>query len=659
MKTDPTHMEPRQPSDSDEPDPKRVPNSIEEAGKLLEAANVAAGAVGALHVTFLTVMAYIAITIFSTTDEALFRESRVTLPLLNAQISISYFYVLAPWLVVGMHLYLVVKFDLLARKLQHLEMKVKDLVPQQRQDFRNRLINVHAYLIAEYGQKGFLEWLFKAVTLLNLAVLPLVLLLWSQFTFLPYHSDRITLLQQLAITAEVCPLLVLAHILARARGGDRRGLAASLRERVRDRLVALSVYMVGIVLSWFVLTIPGPRHPWEQQPWTLLPATWMESDRPLRRFLEWSFARKNIDLLDVVLTANSPDPEVVQALRLGDPGEKRKALDKVIGLSLQDRDLRYANLIGVVLPKADLRHAGRFQYVNLSWAKLQDASLDQANLTGADLVSAQLQGANLSDVRLLGANLSDAQLQGARLIKAQLQGADLRRAQLQGADLSEASLQGARLMGANLQGAYLAGVNLKGADLTKAKLQGADFFAASIGSARFEGADLTSAHLRSINREPMTIDERRALGQQLSQVMSREVAERIMDEALPPVGRDDTLDKAAPGLWLCEDNRLSSDAKRCGTRPEHKVDFVQQRTEFLTWLACSDPFIGEGIISRAISQADPDGEGDELARFLLENIHRPGCTSREQLSGSTRSRLNEILFRLGLLQVSREQPRLD
>ena len=79
---------------------------------------------------------------------------------------------------------------------------------------------------------------------------------------------------------------------------------------------------------------------------------------------------------------------------------------------------------------------------------------------GADLSHAQLQGANLDQARLQGAQLGSANLQGASLQGANLQGADLRDAQLQGADLYQAELQGADLRQARLEGADLRGTRI-------------------------------------------------------------------------------------------------------------------------------------------------------------------------------------------------------
>ena len=97
---------------------------------------------------------------------------------------------------------------------------------------------------------------------------------------------------------------------------------------------------------------------------------------------------------------------------------KHKLTNEVLltieGDSLQNADLRVANLQGANLRVADLRVA------NLQGANLQGANLQGANLQGADLQWANLQGANLQGANLRVADLRVANLQGANLRVADL-----------------------------------------------------------------------------------------------------------------------------------------------------------------------------------------------------------------------------------------------
>ena len=184
-------------------------------------------------------------------------------------------------------------------------------------------------------------------------------------------------------------------------------------------------------------------------------------------------------------------------------------------LSLQRRDLRYANLHNAILcgvdlsvdlsdanlsmarlHGADLRNT-KLQGTDLREIKLQGADLGKVELQSADLGKAELQAANLRSAKLQGADLRSAKLQGANLHRAELQGADLRKAELQDADLGSAELQGANLRKAELQGADLSRAELQDANLGLAKLQGADLHRAELQGADLRFAELQGANLRS------------------------------------------------------------------------------------------------------------------------------------------------------------------
>jgi hypothetical protein len=110
--------------------------------------------------------------------------------------------------------------------------------------------------------------------------------------------------------------------------------------------------------------------------------------------------------------------------------------------SLQETDLRVANLENAKLWKADL------QGVNLQWARLKNANLNGSVLVGANLTQANLQAAKLG-----GADLRQATLFEAKLYRVNFHNACLNQADMSGAHLEGARMENADLAGANLSGA--------------------------------------------------------------------------------------------------------------------------------------------------------------------------------------------------------------
>ena len=101
--------------------------------------------------------------------------------------------------------------------------------------------------------------------------------------------------------------------------------------------------------------------------------------------------------------------------------------------------------------------------VDLSGARLRDASFIRTDLSGSRLVKADSTRAKFVNATLNGTVFDNAKLYGADLTKA-----DLTEASLNGADLRMA-----RLFRATLRGADLTGARLRGTDLSRADLSGA------------------------------------------------------------------------------------------------------------------------------------------------------------------------------------------
>jgi uncharacterized protein YjbI with pentapeptide repeats len=543
------------------------------AEKLLGAVNAAADSVSTRFVTFLTVAAYVAVTIASTTDEMLVRASPVTLPLLSANIPISGpfgFYTIAPWLIVLLHTDFLLQLSALGDKLSRFQRRIEDLPEAQRTLLHDRITNFYyvSYL-TNRAPTRFAQAVSGLVIWLTAVVLPLMLLLWTQVRFLPFHSVSATWVHRIAVVIDALLIFTLWPQLSPGRrpfqeepSGWRRLLSRALSVR---NLVGLFCGL-SVLLCLFVATIPG--------------------DRPGD---DW-FARKNLDLQEKVLTNPLP-AEVINALRDGSIEQREKELDKVSPLNfLQGRDLRYANFFNAVLPKLDLRSRREEDGVivtelsgaDLRWAQMQGVLLDQATLRGANLQGAQLQRSSLWAANLDGANLSSARLQDAKLGGSSLVSVRGAGAQFQGADLSSANLEGADLSGAQLQGGNLRNARLAKANLRGAGLQGADLSDANLTGADLEGAQLQGTLLRG------TVVDRAAL--QKANLEHADVA--ATDEA-----RRDSA----------------------GT------------TTYLVTLACGDAHAARGLGLQALDS--PHRDRPALAAALLEAGARPDCPGVKLLPG--------------------------
>jgi uncharacterized protein YjbI with pentapeptide repeats len=515
-----------------------LPSSLAEKAGDLDALRTtvvdAATVSGALWLSYLFVLFYFLIAAGSVTHRDLFLENPVRLPFLNVDLPLQGFFWLGPLIFLIVHAYVLLHFVVLAGKVRAFDTALVAQVTwaETRAGLRRQLpssIFVQFLAGPREVRLGVTGWLLWLVAVVSLVAGPVLVQLFFELQFLPYHDEPITWLQRFAVLLDLGLLWLLwPKIAARdnADGAialDRWTGSGRLRLVWRGLLVGLTA-SVGVLIP-LVTTFPGESLDAAARDIHIrigggdvlgeLRTALVEGEvdpaslRPISPF-------SNILVL--------PGLDIIDHTRL-DSDAKIDALR--VTVSLRGRDLRRAVLTGAVLRKAsftaaDLREArlegadlrgarfgcatwrercailtaasldnAKLEDASLDWARLQGASLNGASLQGASLNDANLQGASLDGASLQGASLDGASLEGASLNGASLQGASLKEASLQGANLLHASLQGASLYRASLQGALLQGASLHGASLDRASLQGTSLFEAS-----FRGASLVNASLQ-------------------------------------------------------------------------------------------------------------------------------------------------------------------
>jgi uncharacterized protein YjbI with pentapeptide repeats len=495
-----------------------------DVGELQRSLNEAASKASVLWTTFVTFELYLAIAFGSVKHRDIFLETPIKLPVLNVDLPLVGFFVVAPTILVIFHFYVFLQLLALAAKAKDYDALLRQATSDtsDRQYLRHRLDSflVLQLLVGPTEQRtGFGGFSLRLIAWITLVGIPVLILLQGQVTFLPYHREWVVWLQRAAVLID---LAVIWYFGKRVRS-DNEPIVARVGQAWPIVGAAASVCVV--LLSVGVATFPGERADEHVPDIRFIPTTW----RP-----HWSKKEDWTSLHDLLFAGAADEvtgrPRSLFSNRLVltdqsfvDPDE----LDNVeISRSLRGRDLRHAVLNRADLRKADFTGAmlngasflmsklqnARFGCANrgtntdtetddkesqggqwpddgCTW--LQDADLPFAQLQDAFLPGARLQGADLTKAQLQDAYLSGAQLQGAKLGLGTLQGAWLAGAKLQGAWLASAQLQGASLENAHLQGAWLSEARLQGASLSKAQMQGA-----SLEEAHLEGALLSGAQLQ-------------------------------------------------------------------------------------------------------------------------------------------------------------------
>jgi uncharacterized protein YjbI with pentapeptide repeats len=455
-----------------------------------KAVDDAASVGGALWLSYLFVLFYLAVATGAVTHTDLFFENPVKLPFLNIELPLLAFFFLAPVLFIIMHAYALVHLVMLTEKAKLFHYK-NNATDERSENLRWQLpSNIFIQFLAGPAdiRGGLFGASLRAIAWITLVIAPILLLLMMQIQFLPFHSSFITWTHRVILFADLGLLWWLwRKILWNEVHGDR-----TRRPSRAWTVVGLVLSFCVVLFSWTAATFPGEWQDDHWPDWRIFPAS-DKSGQPIKVSLhDWVF---NLPVDDTTRRRDSPFSStlilpglnVYEGLRIDDP-EKAKWRDFVF--QARGRDLKGAILDLASLPKVDF-----------TGAKLQGASFFGAQLQGASLADAQLQGASLDNTKLQGARLFGARLQGAWLPFAQLQGAELNGSQFQGANLGGAQLQGASLNGSQFQGAELGGVQLQGASLNFAQLQGADLSGAqlqgaSLNGSQLQGADLGGAQLQ-------------------------------------------------------------------------------------------------------------------------------------------------------------------
>jgi len=440
-------------------------------------------------------LAYLLATAFGVSDEDLLVGRTVTISQIGAALPVSFSFAIAPMVLVFLHIYTLVRYDMLAanvRQFRHdLQRTVK--VETDRERCRQLLANVEfvGALItprssAEYSRLWSL--LFFGIV----AVFPVVVLVLVQINALRYQSDLITNVQRAWLVLDLAALVwFFSRSPLYVRDEERLRF---WRRKVRwGLLISVPALLIGLNFFWLRVAPATPDPDLMQTPEHYLQFSLaglvqqpLDAICPL---LNWGC--RFLSVVNRTLVDKVWDEKAMTSLRTGGP-ETAKELAGIEGVVLTDRSLRFAvlaqsrlyaaNLIGANLMGASLA------FTNLIGANLSAANLSNADLSGANLSNAELSGANLPNANLLGAkspnadlsmtdlskvNLRDANLMHANLYQANLGSADLSKADLSGASLVQASLHNADLSGATLSGANLSGATLSGANLSGANLSGA------------------------------------------------------------------------------------------------------------------------------------------------------------------------------------------
>ncbi len=656
---------------------------------LLEAVNNSSDTAHTAWVLFLALMAYLMIAVAGVTHKDLLLETPVALPLLQVSIQQAQFFQFAAILLVLLHLGVVAQLVLLARKTLEFDQAVRSLEATDLRTHPLRL-ELHNFFFVQavagphrsYVMSAFLH----GMSWLTLVVVPVILLLFIQIRYLPFHDAIITWSHRIALVADIGMLVMIGIFLTRAEASFPSALWHTTKEHPLTFVGTTGLMAAVAFFSFFVATIPGE---WLDR--LSAPMSWATGNQPITQplsriasqavpkaqgfSLPFASARSDGSLFglfhrnivatdaDLVLSKDARPGEGGIALRNRDLRFAKLDRTDFRGADLTNSDLDGASFVGADLTNvkmqcadinelylSDNREAARCvsaRGTNFTRAKMKDARLagidargarfEEAGLEAADLTYALLSGANFSSAHLERADFSGGtQLQGANFLIASMQGADLSGAILFLADFSSAQMQGVVFSHSEMQGALLRDADLEGADLGRTKLQGADFTRAKLRAADMRGATiwktllpaddiLQLADFSELLIQPLDATEVARLGTMIDKIDQGALKAQMRD------GLKAIMTLAEAQKWAATADAQKWQALSAASGSVATDAYKGQITEFLARLMCkarwSNGAVATGIAKRALGQAF---RGD--VAIIYDRLKTKECAASETVA---------------------------
>jgi len=173
---------------------------------VVDAATVSAG----LWLSYLIVLFYLLIAAGGVTHKDLFLENSVKLPFLNIDLPLKGFFWLGPTLFLILHAYVLLHFALLADKVGVFDAELHAQIPDDDQDTRTSLrrqlpSNIFVQLLAgpRAVRHGIIGITLRAIAWISLLIGPVMLLVFCELQFLPYHHAWITWWQRVTVLLDI------------------------------------------------------------------------------------------------------------------------------------------------------------------------------------------------------------------------------------------------------------------------------------------------------------------------------------------------------------------------------------------------------------------------------------------------------------------------
>ena len=451
--------------------------------------NVSSSKNNNLLIFFTVFMLYILISVLGTSDlMLLLPENTFKMPMINFDLNLIAFYILAPFMLLLLHFNNLFNYNMYLKKI----------------DKHSKQINMETLDPSIYGyvytlqDKGFASFLINFFLWFWIYLIPFSILMLIFIRFADYHHTWITYFHFAILLIDIF-LIFLSFHYNKIHMRYEENLVFFLRKFIYTLLLLVTGIFASLFLYYFFIPVmykynkniladisKSPTKQFVCNITTKIPNIFLSDASLQDANFESCLPRLVVNEAEMAKISSGAlyIPRYLAVKKDINKNDKEWERQLILNYgarsNLKNRNLRYADLYGCILTRADLRHSD-----------LRHSNLSQTHLQAADLTHTKLQDASLIQAKIEKTELEDANLTDAKLIQAT--------SKSEPALLRESILTNAQLIAVNMKNTDFSKAQLIGTNFTNAKLAGSNFYDANLTSANLTNADLSGAILRKSN----------------------------------------------------------------------------------------------------------------------------------------------------------------
>ena len=224
--------------------------------KLLDSVNTTAKIVRTILLFFLGAVLYLLIIVSTTTDLMLLRGEIAALPQIEVGVPVVAFYIVAPLIFLLLHSNLLLRLGQLTETIKQWKANSGGLKDD------------HSFLVfpldfARLLLDGKPRWALYAVVITQTVILPIVVLLALQMSFLAYQNSFITLWHQLIVTADLVLLFSFVCLVRRIRAERKveRNHVLKMLFQMSGRVFSAGLVLISaslvFIFTWAIAVVPN------------------------------------------------------------------------------------------------------------------------------------------------------------------------------------------------------------------------------------------------------------------------------------------------------------------------------------------------------------------------------------------------------------------